>query len=155
MDRSAHFSPCRQYRYILDRVWDAGKPTVMFVGLNPSTADECVDDPTIRRCMGFARDWGYGALVMVNLFAYRATHPSVLSEVADPVGPRNDYWLMAASRRVELILAAWGIHGTLRGRDAAALGKLKCVHCLGTTKAGHPRHPLYLPRRVTPTPYQF
>jgi hypothetical protein len=152
MDGSAVISECSLYRYVLRRIWDKDGRSVLFVGLNPSTADASADDPTIRRCVRFARDWGYGSLIMANLFAYRATEPCVLPRVDDPVGPRNNWWLSILSRKVDLVIAAWGVHGTLLARDIEVLGKLSEVHCLGVTKAGHPKHPLYLPATVTPTP---
>lgn len=150
MDGSAIFSKCLCYRYVLRRTWDSALPSVLFVGLNPSTADASVDDPTIRRCRRFAKDWGYGSLVMANLFAYRATKPSVLPHVEDPVGPRNNWWLTNLSRKINLIVAAWGVHGTLLARDVEVLAKLSNVHCLGLTKKGFPKHPLYLSATVTP-----
>ncbi len=115
--------------------------------LNPSTADAAADDPTIRRCIGFARAWGFGALEVVNLFAYRATRPADLFAADDPVGPRNDRFVRAAARSAAMVVAAWGVHGTRRGRDADVLATLRIlgsVHCLGTTKRGQPRHPLFV-----------
>jgi len=150
MRRSATFSPCRRYRYVLRRVWDNQQPLVMFVGLNPSTADEHVDDPTIRRCIGFAKRWGYGSLVMANLFAYRSTDPSLLPLVSDPVGPRNDWWLSRLNRNVNLVVVAWGTNGTLFDRERHVLRLLPTAHCLGLTKNGQPKHPLYLPTETTP-----
>ena len=88
--QSADFSACGTYRYALRRIWLPAAPQVLFIGLNPSTADEKSDDPTIRRCLGFARSWGYGGLIVANLFAYRATAPSALREARDPIGPLND-----------------------------------------------------------------
>lgn len=155
MEGSAVFSKCDRYRYVLRRVWNSRKPTVMFVGLNPSTADAQKDDATIRRCVRFARDWGYGALVMTNLFAYRATRPHVLPRVADPVGPRNNWWLSTLRNRADLIVIAWGTRGALLERDRAVLGKLGAVHCLGLTKGGHPKHPLYLRASATPAPFSI
>src|SRR5262245_38555366 len=98
MLRSAVFSPCRKYRYSLTRIWDAERPNVMFVGLNPSTADDQVDDPTVRRCIGFARKWRFGGMIIVNLFAYRSTDPNRLQEILDPVGPENDEHIAATAR---------------------------------------------------------
>ena len=95
--RHAVFSPCRTYRYALSRVWAADKPYALFIGLNPSTADETLDDPTIRRCIDFAKRWGYGGLVMANLFAYRATNPSEMKAATDPVGVANDEWLIGCT----------------------------------------------------------
>ncbi len=144
MQRSAHFSACSTYRYSLSRTWDTSLPRILFVGLNPSTADEQCDDPTVRRCIGFARSWGYGGLVLVNLFAYRTTDPNELKNVEAPVGPDNDRWIATEKSRVERIVAAWGNHGVLLNRDEAVLATLGRVYCLGVTKAGCPRHPLYL-----------
>jgi hypothetical protein len=153
MDGSAIFSACENYRYVLRRSWDATRRTVLFVGLNPSTADAKVNDPTIRRCIRFATDWDFGSLIMANLFAYRATQPSLLPNVSDPVGPRNNWWLSMLQKEADLVIAAWGIHGTLLDRNSEVLGKLSEVYCLGLTKAGHPKHPLYLSASVTPRPY--
>ena len=150
---SANFSRCRTYRYALRRQWNPRGPIVLFVGLNPSTADETADDPTIRRCVGFARDWGFSAMVMANLFAYRATDPRDLRVTHDPIGPRNNWWLASLPNQVDLVVAAWGIHGTLLDRDETVLRSLDRVCCLGRTKAGHPRHPLYLSRTATPAPF--
>jgi hypothetical protein len=154
MDGSAVFSECTRYRYVLRRAWDSARRSVLFVGLNPSTADARADDPTIRRCIRFARDWGYGSLVMANLFAYRATEPTVLPRVDDPIGPKNNWWLSILQRQVDLVVVAWGVHGTLQARDLEVLGKFPEVHCLGVTRAGHPKHPLYLPATTTPRPFR-
>lgn len=153
MEKGAFFSPAREYRYLLWRRWDPLKPTCAFVGLNPSTADESTDDPTIRRCLGYARDWGYGMLCMVNLFALRATDPRKLRDSADPVGPDNDYFLSGTTRAAELVVAAWGNHGNYAGRANTVCSMLGEVACLRVTKAGEPSHPLYLPKRLVPIQY--
>lgn len=147
MDRGATFSDCRAYRYVLWRIWSEDSPYLNVIGLNPSTADETVDDPTIRRCIGFARDWGFGGLVMTNLFAFRSTDPKGLTTVADPVGPKNDgfldYWAASGTP-----LAAWGAHPLAQQRAADVMrfiGDFE-VECLGLTKGGAPRHPLYVPK---------
>ncbi|MGC1272634.1 MAG: DUF1643 domain-containing protein [Planctomycetaceae bacterium] len=144
MRRSARLSPCQTYRYTLSRTWSRSLPRILFIGLNPSTADDQRDDPTVRRCLGFAERWGFGSLTLVNLFAYRTTDPSALSDVDDPIGPDNDRWIAVEQVRADRIVAAWGNHGALFSRDAAVLAGLDDVHCLGVTKAGCPRHPLYL-----------
>lgn len=116
------------------------------IGLNPSTADAARDDPTIRRCIGLARRWGFGGITVVNLFAFRATKPADLKTAFDPVGPRNDSTIRKVIHGVPVI-AAWGTHGGFGGRDRAVL-KLLCGHprvfTMGLTKQGHPRHPLYV-----------
>jgi hypothetical protein len=151
MNGSAVFSSCKRYRYVLRRIWDLSRPTVLFVGLNPSTADAKANDPTIRRCIRFANDWGYGAIVMANLFAYRATSPDLLPCIDDPVGPKNNWWLTRLEKQADIVIAAWGVHGSLRARNLEVLGKMSKIYCLGRTKAGHPKHPLYLSARVTPS----
>lgn len=149
----ALFSRDYTYRYALARVWDESGPVVTFIGLNPSTADDRIDDPTVRRCVGFAQRWGYGQLLLGNLFAYRSTSPGVLGRVSDPVGPLNDRWLRRLVRMANCVVAAWGAGGRLSGRDEAVLAILGPAHCLGTTREGHPRHPLYLPSEATPRPF--
>ena len=142
---STVFSPCGRYRYRLSRAWLLGEGTVLFVMLNPSTADAEMDDPTIRRCMGFARRWGFQGLVVGNLFAWRATDPRELCRVADPIGPDNDHHLKAMSGNADAVIAAWGEWGALRGRNEHVTGLLGgVVEHLGLTKQGHPRHPLYV-----------
>ncbi|KVP17103.1 DUF1643 domain-containing protein [Burkholderia ubonensis] len=158
MKKSAVFSPCRRYRYALWRHWGALPGTVdlgyaMFVGLNPSTADETNDDPTIRRCIAFAQSWGYSGVCMVNLFAFRATYPADLLQASDPVGPENDAWLKHFAHHASVVIAAWGVHGTHLARDAAVKELLPQLHCLRRTKDGHPGHPLYLPKTLVPQPF--
>lgn len=152
-DRLTMFSPCRQYRYTLWREWDMLNPKyAMFVGLNPSTADETQDDPTIRRCVGFAKAWGYGALCMTNLFAFRATDPKVMKAASDPIGPDNDEWLKRMAAGASVIVAAWGTHGCLGHRNIVVMDLLPGLMCLGKTKDDYPRHPLYLPKGLQPIP---
>ncbi len=113
--------------------------------LNPSTADAETDDPTIRRCIGFARKWGFQELQVGNLFAWRATDPRELKQALDPVGPENDRHLMTMSGCADVVIAAWGARGNYRNRAAEVLDLLEgTVYHLGLTKQGHPKHPLYL-----------
>lgn len=151
MNRSAIISDCQRYRYVLKREWQHDLPGVLFVALNPSTADGEQDDPTVRRCVGFAKSWGFGKLIIANLFALRSSHPSLLLTDADPVGPQNDRWLCELSTEYDLTIAAWGVHGALRQRATEVLPRLCNVHHLGLTTAGHPKHPLYLPKTTRPT----
>lgn len=145
---AAVVSPCGTYRYTLDWVWDAGLPVALFIMLNPSTADATEDDPTIRRCRTFAKREGCGGLTVVNLFALRATNPDALTKHQDPIGPGNDTYILRALRRdPEVVIAAWGAHLFARPRVAAVaaiLAPVWQVNCLGTTKGGDPRHPLYV-----------
>ena len=149
MRRSAEFSPCRRYRYALRREWGEGKP-VVFIGLNPSTADERFDDPTIRRCIRFSQDWGFKRLVMANLFAFRATDPKVMKRQDDPIGPDNDRVLQQLAGEAGMLVAAWGVHGKHVQRDQAVRRMLPNLHCLKLTLNGMPAHPLYLPASSRP-----
>mgnify|MGYP001397548464 CR=1 FL=1 len=149
----AIFSPCQRYRYALWRRWEAEPSYVLFVGLNPSTADAERDDPTIRRCIGFARAWGYGGVLVGNLFAYRATLPRDLKAAGDPVGAENEVWLRGLAERANLVVAAWGNHGSFRQQAGAVLPLLPEPHALHVTQQGQPGHPLYLPRTCQPFPF--
>jgi hypothetical protein len=148
---SAVLSPCGTYRYELTRRWSS-RSLAGWVMLNPSTADADVDDPTVRRCIGFTKAWGYGGLVIRNLFALRATDPSELDRHADPVGPENDAHL-ARCQRDALTVIAWGARGGRRGRDVLELLATHGVrpYRLAVTGNGQPRHPLYLKASLVPT----
>ncbi|MDU8911714.1 DUF1643 domain-containing protein [Aestuariicoccus sp. MJ-SS9] len=149
----ALYSECEAYRYGLERVWDSGHGALAFVMLNPSTATELRNDPTIERCERRARAMGYGGLRIVNLFAFRATQPADLRRAADPVGAENDAILVEWCGGARDVIAAWGVHGALLGRAAevAPLLPPQTLH-LGLTKAGHPRHPLYVSYARQPAP---
>ena len=151
---AAGISECGCYRYWLTRTWNPRRATLCWVLLNPSTADADRDDPTIRRCQGFARSWGYGGIVVVNLFAYRATDCRALSAAGDPVGPGNDRVLRRRTARHGVVVG-WGNQGELRGRAAQVLELLRGrrILCLGTTLAGQPRHPLYVLASTRLRPY--
>lgn len=144
MDKGATMSKCGRYRYRLWRVWNYKKPGLCWILLNPSTADAQSDDPTIRRCINFAASWGYGGIHVVNLFALRATDPREISKVEEPVGPGNDEVIL--SYAYWPIIAGWGSHGSLLDRDHKVIDMLSGsnIQCLGFTKDGHPRHPLYI-----------
>ena len=157
----AVISDCGGYRYLLTRTWNDAAPAVLFVMLNPSTADATVDDATIRRCVGFARAWGCGELRVLNLFAWRATDPRDLRLAADPVGPQNDHMLAAEAWKASqapggITVCAWGAGGGFRDRDRAVLGILRHARpqCLRATADGLPSHPLYQPRGLRPVPYE-
>lgn len=145
------------YRYELHRVWDVALPYCMFLLLNPSTADGLNNDPTVGRCVGYAKSWGYGGMRMGNLFGFRARFPSDMFGAEDPVGPENDEWLLKMVRGAGLVVAAWGALGGHLGRDIDVMrlleGKTK-LHCLKTTKEGHPGHPLYLRKDLKPITFQ-
>jgi len=149
----AVFDADLRYRYRLWREWDSDRPRLCFVLLNPSTADAAANDPTIRRCIGYGRQWGYGAIDVVNLFAFRATQPADLRRADDPIGPANDDHIREVIEGAGRVIAAWGNAGVWRGRSAivAALLPVNAV-CFGMTGAGQPRHPLYLARGATTVP---
>jgi hypothetical protein len=158
---SAFLSDCQKYRYSLTRIWDDSKPRVLFIMLNPSTADAERDDPTIRRCIGFAKDWGYGGLYVVNLFALRATNPKELLTAPFVVGVENEKWIRRMSSLAHLVVCAWGnssIVSKLQKRLDHTWKPLswinKPLHYLELSNDGTPKHPLYLPKHLTPTPYE-
>lgn len=153
----ARFSPCRTYRYELWRRWADG-PIVQFIGLNPSTADETQLDPTLRRVMRFAKDWGMGAFCMTNLFSFRATDPKVMRRaVMCPQDDENDRTILEVAQRAKVVVCAWGAHGTHLGRATRVLEKLfrevdrEKITCLKLNHDGSPAHPLYLRADLRPT----
>jgi hypothetical protein len=167
----AVFSPCGLYRWWLGRLWDPARPWLLFIGLNPSSADGQRDDPTLRRLVGLARGWGYGSLTVVNLFARVASRPVVLRRCDDPVGAANDLWIRhwalgdGAKGLPQRIWLGWGNGGTWRGRDrevlrllaetSAPLAGQTPLAMIGLTQAGQPRHPLYAAAasRLVPFPH--
>lgn len=152
--QKANVSRCQLYRYSLSRSWNSGSGNVVFIGLNPSTADHKQDDPTIRRCVGFAKDWGYSSMNIVNLFAYRATQPEDMKSAADPIGPKNDYWLRKILKSADLAIACWGNHGSFLSRDKVIFRGFSELHCIMQNKSLHPAHPLYLKADLKPIPLQ-
>ena len=145
------------YRYLLWREWDANRSRLLWILLNPSLADAATEDPTLGRCVAFSRLWGYGGLEIVNLFAYRSPYPSDLLHAADPVGPENDQFISDAAQRASGVLLAWGQRGRYLQRDRAVLAlfagqQMLAPQCLGLTKVGCPRHPLYVKSTTPPTP---
>ncbi len=150
--RGALLSDCGRYRYRLWRLWNRDAPVMTWVLLNPSTADASVDDPTLRKCIGFAKAHQHGGVILVNLFAWRATDPSELTGVADPVGPENDEHIRWACGAPMLgtVVAGWGAEKCAERRARSALMIMRGpdsrrVQCFGKSKNGHPRHPLYVP----------
>ena len=156
---SAVLSECGTYRYALWREWMTGEGTCLFVMLNPSTADASEDDPTIRRCIGFAQRWGYGRLAVANLFAFRATEPNALLSATDPVGPENEHWLGQLFDDASLVIAAWGasVRPVAAHRECEVIAKCRMfgvrLDCLGLTKENLPRHPLYIAGATEPVPF--
>ena len=151
----ARFSDCRRYRFALSRTWNAGLPSALFVMMNPSTADEQVNDPTVARCMGFARAWGYGRLLVGNVCAYRATDKTVLHGVADPVGVGNIAGIVAMAQEADVTVIAHGqLPKGLQVHAEAVCAALRDagigLHVLRLSKHGVPMHPLYLPKELRP-----
>ncbi|MEL6168832.1 MAG: DUF1643 domain-containing protein [Pseudomonadota bacterium] len=150
----AVYSGCERYRFRLSRIWAPADGMVAFVMLNPSTADERLNDPTVERCQRRTRALGYGAFTVVNVFAYRATRPGDLKSADDPVGRGNDAAICSAAASADMILCAWGVHGAHLGRGPAVAETMRAsgrrLFHLGLSKHGHPRHPLYVSYAVTP-----
>lgn len=181
IDRKTIFSPCRKYRYTLWREWDAPEDLlervtkfkfgqyVQFIGLNPSTADEVKNDPTVTRCINYAKAWGFGAMCMTNAFAWRDTDPKGMKTCPKPIShskrmeefrygikvdiEENDYWIDYIASQAGLVIAAWGKHGKHLGRDEEIKSLGIDLYCLGTNIDGTPKHPLYLAATATPIPF--
>lgn len=147
-NNGAIFSKCRKYRYVLWRIWDYNKPSVQFIGLNPSTANENSDDPTIRRIKKFAYEWGYGAVYMTNLFAYVTAYPKELKTCENPLGD-NDKWLKETSTKCEKVVFAWGSFKEAEERVNEVI-KMFDGHALIINQDGSPRHPLYVKSNTKP-----
>ena len=145
---TAVYSDCERYRYSLTRIWDAAGDRVMFVMLNPSTATEVQNDPTIERCERRARALGYGGFCATNIFAFRATDPRDMKQADDPIGPDNLDAILNGAAWADQVICAWGTHGAFRDQGGAVANRLagvgKPLFHLGLSKAGHPKHPLYI-----------
>jgi len=155
-ESGAVFSPCRRWRYLLWRRWNASQPVANFLMLNPSTADELKLDPTCARARDFAERWGFGALIVTNIFGWRATDPEEMKSRKDPVGKGNDAAILRAARESALVVCAWGNHGGFRSRSTEVLEKLRAnriaLYALRVNAGGEPAHPLYLPSRLRAVP---
>ena len=157
----AVYSDCEAYRYLLTRVWEPDGARALFIMLNPSTATEVQNDPTVERCERRARALGFGAFRVTNIFAYRATDPRVMRAQADPVGPENDAAILQsldwASGAADQVICAWGAHGAHLGRgdhvEALLRRTGRKLHHLGLTKHGAPKHPLYIAYQHQPEPW--
>lgn len=151
---TAVYSPCEKYRYSLTRTWDDAAGKVAFVMLNPSTATEVQNDPTVERCERRARTLGFGAFRVTNIFAWRDTDPRKMRAAVDPIGPSNDDAIADACAWADQVIAAWGTHGEHLGRGASVEQILRRantpIYHLGLSKAGHPKHPLYIAYAQTP-----
>jgi hypothetical protein len=154
---TAIYSDCEKYRYSLTRSWDSSGKKVVFVMLNPSKATEVQNDPTVERCERRARALGFGAFQVTNIFAWRETNPNLMRKAIDPVGPDNDAVLTLAAAWADSVIAAWGTHGAHLDRgiavEALLRGKRAPIYHLGLSKAGHPKHPLYITYAQQPIPW--
>ena len=153
MTSSAIFSEDRKYRYQLRRSWNSELANLLFIGLNPSTADEHHDDPTLRRLIGFAKGWGYGSLTLCNLYAYCTPSPKKLFEIKDPIGLKNDQWIIKSSTLAEQVVLVYGNHGKTGFRDKEVLKLVSKPYCVAISKLSMPKHPLYLKYTKAPIPY--
>ncbi len=148
--KEAEISSDGIYRYWLSRIWFPHKPYVCFVGLNPSIADADIDDPTIKKCVRYSLLWHYGGLVMVNLFAYRATKPRKMMTATSPVGPLNDEFIKRFSKDAGLTIMAWGNNGSHKNRNSEVIPLLTEPYYLVLTNKEHPHHPLFLKYDMEP-----
>ncbi len=158
MIKGAIIDDTRKYRYLLTRIWDMDLAPAVFIMLNPSTADAEIDDPTIKRCMNFAKAWGCGGIKVVNVFAYRTTNPKALLNTKDPVGDKNEMLIKETIVNAGLIILAWGSSCTkLKSgyRKVKDILKDYEIYCLGITKDGFPKHPLYLKSTTMPKVCEF
>jgi len=155
MKRAAIFSTCQKYRYVLSRSWEETLPKLLLIGLNPSTADATQDDPTIRRCIGFAQRWGFGSVYICNLFAFRATHPKDLKAALVPIGTLNDFYLNQYHKSCDQTVVAWGNDGEHLDRNLHVLQLIDRPYCLNINKNGQPAHPLYQKWKTTLKPYSL
>lgn len=152
IDKGAILSKNRLYRYVLWRTWDTtSNKTCLFIGLNPSSADESEDDPTLKRCINFAKSWGFGRCVIVNLFAYRTSRPNKLIQIKKPIGYKNNQHIKKQCEKADQIIIAWGNKGSHMNRDKYVLKLLKQfdLWCFKLTMKGQPAHPLYQPKEMT------
>lgn len=154
---SALYSPCENYRYLLTRIWEPDGRRALFVMLNPSTATEVQNDPTVERCERRARALGFGGFRVCNIFAWRATDPREMRAQRDPVGPGNDAAIAESAAWADTVICAWGTHGAHLGRGAAVEALLRGtgrpLFHLGLSQAGHPKHPLYIGYSQQPQPW--
>ncbi len=157
MIKEANISKNQQYRYTLTRIWEPMKPKVAFVMLNPSTADANEDDNTVRKCMKFAKSWGFGGIEVVNLFPYRSTDPNALLSASDPFGSDNEGWVETVAESCDMVVCAWGNHNLvkklLKGTSYNPLKGVKPTYCIELSVKGTPKHPLYLNPKLKPVKF--
>lgn len=153
MISEAVFSSDKRYRYQLKRLWDKNLPCLLFIGLNPSTANAKENDPTIRRLIGFTKAWGYGGFLLCNLYAFCTPSPATLFKQIDPIGVDNDLWIKNSAKRVERVVLMYGNHGIKNDRAKKVIQQFITPYCIAISKQNMPKHPLYLPYTKTPLLY--
>lgn len=151
----ALFSSARDHRFVLWRVWRQNQHIVHFIGLNPSAADDKENDPTIRRCIQFAKSWGYGGMMITNLFSFRTAFPRELKASTLPLMPENDRYIRACHQLAEKTVVIWGNDGSFGNRAQTISSFFHPLFCIRKNKTGHPAHPLYLPGKLRPKAYTF
>jgi len=153
----AIFSDCEKYRYILTRMWDEHKSKIVFIGLNPSTANEIKNDPTVTRMIKFAKSWRYGSISVCNLFGFRATFPEDLKKAQNPVGKENDELIIKEIKEADKVIAAWGNHGKFKNRSYEMLQQIAGdnLYSFGKTNQGEPKHVLYLRNNAEISKYYY
>jgi hypothetical protein len=155
---TAIFSEDYKYRYLLERDWSKGS-SILFILLNPSTADADKLDPTLKRAYNIAKKYGYGKLVVVNIFAVRGSDPSVIKDIVDPIGELNNYYIKKYSKKADRIIIGWGNHGIYKNRSLEILKILKIyydkIYVLGINKSGEPKHPLYTKKNIKLKKYNY
>ena len=153
ISQNVRFSKCKRYRYSLGRSWSEGSGKAVFIGLNPSTADQRTDDPTIKRCVSFAHAWGCSSMEKVNLVAFCATKSEDLKRHAKPICRNNDRWIAMAISKANLSIACWRNHGEFLQRSDKIHHRYPTLLCLGINPSGAPKHPLYIKAMQTPFAY--
>ena len=148
------FSTCKKYRYALTKTWDESLPKLMYIGLNPSVADSKKDDPTVKKCVAYAKELGFGSILIGNLFSYISPNPENLKKADDPIGPENDKWLLRLADESDKVIAMWGNHGSYRNRCNEVCELDIELNCLEVTKKDQPYHILYLPYGLKPKRYK-
>lgn len=155
---SAQISDCGKYRYLLRRTWNPKLPLCGFLMLNPSTADAMADDPTIRKCNTFAKYWGYGGIIVANVFAWRSTDPDALEEVGDPLGPLNHLAIQEMAEQAEIVLCGWGSTRLVHSKVLwlkSVIADPQRLRCLAMNLDGNPKHPLYVAGSTMPQVYDL
>ena len=156
MNSGAVISKDSKYRYKLWRIWDESKPLILWIMLNPSTADALYDDKTIKKCTNYTYAWDYGGLYVGNLFAYRATEPKELEFASDPIGLENVRHLYSMRKKCSMILCAWGSFSMVKYiKEKYYFLEKEELFCLGLNKSGEPKHPLYLKSNIIPIEFKM